>query len=94
MVLDKEKVLTVSASDYARSFNRSVWLYDLIGVHVNGQGYENPIGRFLEKVPEDVEAVVAYRVTRSLGDNQAEWTAYGTALRRSNPKEPDNEPEQ
>src|SRR3989344_4941972 len=68
-----EKILTITATEYVGSQNKSLGNYNFVGVHVASYKIED----FTKQIPKNVEVVVAYRFeSRDSSFSQH----YGTAL--------------
>lgn len=78
----KEKILSVSASDYCKSKGKKLSSYEMIGVHGSDSGLgSNFLERFIEKVPSRAEVVVNYRAILTKGEFSTPYFyGFGTAL--------------
>lgn len=57
MTIDKSKVLTCSARDYAESRGINLGNYDLVGMHCSSNSVED----FCREVPDNAEIVTDYQ---------------------------------
>jgi hypothetical protein len=88
-MIDKRKILTISAGDYFKMQDTEAHNYTPVGVQAYAATYEIT-GKFSEEVPKNAEAVVDYKVTsvaiNSGGTSSFSSISYaaGTALIRKN----------
>lgn len=79
-----EKILTMSAGDYARHKDCCLDEYDIIGVHIlfsGGEGVgKHRISVFAKNIPENTEVVTDYHEFHSSDGNYRYNSAHGVAL--------------
>ena len=84
MPIDKNRILTMSASDYSRMVQIDLAYYYALGVQVELVNPKNLMDEFNQHVPNEAEVVVAFSMSGTGGGDGLDPRGYaaGTALVR------------
>ena len=84
MPIDKNRILTMSASDYTRMVQIDLAYYYAVGVQAEVVNPKNLLDQFNQLVPNEAEVVVGFRMGGTGGGDGLDPRGYavGTALVR------------